>query len=195
MWRCGSLRRWIWRGLHGGEVSAGPKAGDVSSGSAPRDSRLAARSGARSRTHQAVLPQQPALESVGADTPGSRDETAHGHPALARGTGREHGRGETDGPSTGARRRHAEAENGSGDAPTQNQSYTGEGAVITVRRGLVSVELQHRGDHIHLCMQQRAGYRHRRRSANCRYRAPRSNNRTRPAGWLPPSFATRPAYP
>ncbi|MER7495694.1 HNH endonuclease [Streptomyces pharetrae] len=77
------------------------------------------------QTHQAVLPQQPALESVGADTPGSRDETAHGHPAAARGTGREHGRGETGGQSTRARRRHAgsatpvarAAENGSGDAP------------------------------------------------------------------------------
>jgi hypothetical protein len=40
-------------------------------------------------------------------------------------------------------------------------------------------------------MQQRAGYRHRRRSANCRYRKPRSNNRTRPTGWLPPSLRHR----
>src|SRR5438128_565967 len=85
------------------------------------------------QTHQAVLPQQPALESVRADTPGSRDETAHGHPATVRGTGREHGRGETDGRGTGTRRRHAEsaataaktAENGSGDAATHNQSYKG----------------------------------------------------------------------
>ena len=85
------------------------------------------------QTHQAVLPQQPALESVRADTPGSRDETAHGHPAAARGTGREHGRGETRGRSTRARRRHAEpaaaaaesAENGSGDASTHSKSYTG----------------------------------------------------------------------
>jgi 5-methylcytosine-specific restriction endonuclease McrA len=150
---------------------------------------------------------------------------------------------------TEARRRHAKAENGSGDAPTQDQSYAGgvgasrvfvlskdgqplmpchpararellgkgravvvrqvpflirlkdrplaesevdgQGAVITVRRGLISVELRHRGDQIHLCMQQRAGYRHRRRSANCRYRAPRSNNRTRPTGWLPPSLRHR----
>lgn len=41
------------------------------------------------QTHQAVLPQQPALESVRADIPGSRDETAHGQPATERGTGRE----------------------------------------------------------------------------------------------------------
>jgi hypothetical protein len=85
------------------------------------------------QTHQAVLPQQPALESVGADTPGSRDETAHGHPATARGTGRKHGRGETGGQGTQARRRHAEsatpvaqaAENGSGDAPPHNSPYRG----------------------------------------------------------------------
>ena len=234
------------------------------------------------QTHQAVLPQQPALESVGADTPGSRDETAHGHPATARGTGRKHGRGETDGRGTGPRRRHAEtsasametAENRSGDVPTHGHAYTGgigasrvfvlskdgrplmpchpararellgkgravvarqvpftirlkdrtlaesevdgvqlridpgskgtglaltdekkeadeQGATVTVRRGLISVELQHRGDQIRMCMQQRAGYRHRRRSANCRYRAPRSNNRTRPGGWLPPSLRHR----
>ncbi|GGN61319.1 hypothetical protein GCM10011579_027470 [Streptomyces albiflavescens] len=82
------------------------------------------------QTHRAVLPQQPALESVGADTPGSRDETAHGHAATARGTGRKHGRGETDGNGTGPRRRHAEsiaaavgtAENGSGDSPTHERT-------------------------------------------------------------------------
>ncbi|NUO45861.1 MAG: HNH endonuclease [Streptomyces sp.] len=234
------------------------------------------------QTHQAVLPQQPALESAGADTPGSRDETAHGHPATVRGTGREYGRGETDGHSTTARRRHAKgaapaakaAENGSGDAPPNDLPYDGgvgvsrvfvlskdgqplmpchpararelltkgravvarqvpfairlkdrtraesavdgvqlridpgskgtglaltdekketdgQGATVTVRRGLVSIELQHRGDQIHSCMQQRAGYRHRRRSANCRYRKPRSRNRARSAGWLSPSLRHR----
>ncbi|MGA5139168.1 RRXRR domain-containing protein [Streptomyces azureus] len=81
------------------------------------------------QTHQAVLPQQPALESVGADTPGSRDETAHGHPAAGRDTGREHGRGETGGRGIPARRRHAEsavpaarAADGSGDARALDQS-------------------------------------------------------------------------
>lgn len=234
------------------------------------------------QTHQAVLPQQPALESVRADTPGSRNETAHGHPAIAWGTGREHGRGETGGHNTRARRRHTNraataakaAENGSGDAPPQDQPYDGgvgvgrvfvlsregqplmpchpararellgkgravvarqvpftirlkdrtladsevdgvqlridpgskgtglaltdekketdeQGTTVKIRRGLVSVELQHRGDQIHKCMQQRAGYRHRRRSANCRYRARRSNNRTHPEGWLPPSLRHR----
>jgi len=65
------------------------------------------------------------------------------------------------------------------------------GATVTVRRGLVSVELQHRGDQIRKCMQQRARYRRRRRSANCRYRAPRSHNRPCAAGWLPPSLRHR----
>ncbi|MEW2396834.1 RNA-guided endonuclease IscB [Streptomyces sp. NPDC046862] len=81
---------------------------------------------------------------------------------------------------------------GTGLALTDEKKETDErGAIITVRRGLVAVELQHRGDQIHHCMQQRAGYRQRRRSANCRYRAPRSNNRPRAAGWLPPSLRHR----
>ncbi|WAU86641.1 RNA-guided endonuclease IscB [Streptomyces sp. Qhu-G9] len=81
---------------------------------------------------------------------------------------------------------------GTGLTLTDAKKETGEdGAAVTVRRGLVSVELQHRGDQIHRCMQQRAGYRHRRRSANRRYRAPRSDNRTRPEGWLPPSLRHR----
>ncbi|MCF2436607.1 HNH endonuclease [Streptomyces thinghirensis] len=41
------------------------------------------------------------------------------------------------------------------------------------------------------CMQGRAGYRRRRRSANRRYRAPRSRNRAQPIGWLPPSVRHR----
>ncbi|MDT0572261.1 RRXRR domain-containing protein [Streptomyces sp. DSM 3412] len=234
------------------------------------------------KTHQAVLPQQPALESVGADTPGSRDETAHGHPAIERGTGGTHGRGETGGPSTRVRRRHAkatapavaEAANGDGDVPTGCDTYAGgigaarvfvlskdgkplmpchpararellgrgravvarhapfairlkdrtlaesevdgvqlrvdpgsrgtgfaltedkeeidsQGRKGVVRRGLVTAELQHRGRQIQRSMQQRAGYRHRRRSANRRYRPRRSRNRARAQGWLPPSLRHR----
>lgn len=59
------------------------------------------------------------------------------------------------------------------------------------RQGLVSVEVQHRGQLIHKKLGQRAGYRRRRRTTNLRYRAPRFNNRTRPAGWLPPSTRHR----
>ncbi|MFE1838478.1 RNA-guided endonuclease IscB [Streptomyces sviceus] len=81
---------------------------------------------------------------------------------------------------------------GTGLALTDEKKEVDErGAVVTVRRGLVAVELQHRGNQIHRSMQQRAGYRHRRRSANCRYRKPRSNNRSRPTGWLPPSLRHR----
>ncbi|WP_329550199.1 RNA-guided endonuclease IscB [Streptomyces sp. NBC_01356] len=78
-----------------------------------------------------------------------------------------------------------------GLALTDEKKETNEqGATVTARRGLISVELQHRGKQIHMSMQQRAGYRHRRRSVNCRYRKPRSN-RTRPEGWLPPSLRHR----
>lgn len=52
-------------------------------------------------------------------------------------------------------------------------------------------ELTHQGAAIAKSMQQRKNYRRRRRSANLRYRAPRFNNRTRKAGWLPPSTYSR----
>ncbi len=46
------------------------------------------------------------------------------------------------------------------------------------REGLVSIEIRHRGGQIHKAMQQRANYRHQRRSKNLRYRAPRWLNRS-----------------
>lgn len=52
-------------------------------------------------------------------------------------------------------------------------------------------ELIHRGRQISEALTQRAAFRHRRRSANLRYRAPRFNNRTKPAGWLAPSLQHR----
>ncbi|WP_405960956.1 RNA-guided endonuclease IscB [Streptomyces sp. NBC_00024] len=73
----------------------------------------------------------------------------------------------------------------------EKKEIDGAGRTVVVRRGLISVELQHRGDQIHKCMQQRAGYRHRRRSANCRYRACRSRNRALTQGGLPPSLRHR----
>jgi 5-methylcytosine-specific restriction endonuclease McrA len=51
--------------------------------------------------------------------------------------------------------------------------------------------LEHRGVAVHRAMQQRAGYRRRRRTANLRHRAPRFLNRGRPKGWLPPSLRSR----
>lgn len=226
------------------------------------------------QTHQAVLPQQPALESASADTPGSRDETAHGLPATTPGTGVEHGRGETGAVRTGTRRRHARsaasaaetAETGSGDAPhlaasrvfvlakggeplmpchpararellDSGRAVVARRAPFTIRlkhrtragsavegvqlrldpgskatgiaitderhrvgrngqpavalRGLITIELRHRGQQIHGGMMRRAAYRRRRRSANLRYRAPRHDNRPRPDGWLPPSLRHR----
>ncbi|MEU0198601.1 MULTISPECIES: RNA-guided endonuclease IscB [unclassified Streptomyces] len=81
---------------------------------------------------------------------------------------------------------------GTGLVVTDEKKELGDhGAVVTVRRGLVSVELQHRGDQIRAGMRRRAGYRHRRRSANLRHRAARSGNRARRAGWLPPSVRHR----
>ncbi|WP_151480036.1 RNA-guided endonuclease IscB [Streptomyces albicerus] len=92
----------------------------------------------------------------------------------------------------GVRLRIDPGSKGTGLALTDEKKEADEhGATVTVRRGLIAVELQHRGDQIRMCMQQRAGYRHRRRSANCRYRAPRSDNRARPEGWLPPSLRHR----
>ncbi|MFI0453472.1 RNA-guided endonuclease IscB [Actinomadura sp. 6N118] len=59
------------------------------------------------------------------------------------------------------------------------------------RRGRYAIQLDHRGATIGKKMEQRAGYRRRRRSANLRYRAPRFNNRKRPQGWLAPSLRHR----
>lgn len=68
-------------------------------------------------------------------------------------------------------------------------------ALVRKRRKRVSVlsllELVHRGAAIRKALEQRAGFRRRRRSQNLRHRAPRFNNRTRPAGWLAPSLRHR----
>jgi 5-methylcytosine-specific restriction endonuclease McrA len=53
------------------------------------------------------------------------------------------------------------------------------------------LELVHRGKAIQAALHARASMRRRRRSKNLRYRAPRFNNRTKPAGWLPPSLRHR----
>ncbi|MFF3862364.1 RNA-guided endonuclease IscB [Streptomyces sp. NPDC002209] len=80
-----------------------------------------------------------------------------------------------------------------GVALTEDRIQAGAqgGASVGVRRGLLAVELRHRGGQIRAGMLRRAGYRRRRRSANLRYRAPRNRNRTRPEGWLPPSLRHR----
>jgi hypothetical protein len=60
-----------------------------------------------------------------------------------------------------------------------------------VQHVLHLAEVQHRGKVVKKHLQQRAGYRRRRRSKNLRYRAPRFDNRRRPDGWLPPSLRSR----
>ena len=59
------------------------------------------------------------------------------------------------------------------------------------RQGIWLGELVHRGLQIKKAMQARAARRRGRRSRNLRYRAPRFDNRTRPAGWLAPSLRHR----
>lgn len=56
---------------------------------------------------------------------------------------------------------------------------------------LFLAELTHRGEQIRDLLTQRAALRRRRRNANLRYRAPRFLNRSKPAGWLPPSLRHR----
>ncbi|MBK1706029.1 RNA-guided endonuclease IscB [Halochromatium glycolicum] len=52
-------------------------------------------------------------------------------------------------------------------------------------------ELEHRGQGIRKALEKRRGYRRARRCRKTRYRAPRFLNRTRRAGWLPPSLQHR----
>ncbi|MHB1524928.1 MAG: RNA-guided endonuclease IscB [Candidatus Dormibacteria bacterium] len=59
------------------------------------------------------------------------------------------------------------------------------------RHGLVSIQVDHRGQAIQQKMGQRAACRRGRRSRKLRYRQPRFDNRTRPEGWLAPSLRHR----
>ena len=59
------------------------------------------------------------------------------------------------------------------------------------RHVLCLFDLIHRGFQIKKALEQRRGFRRRRRSKNLRYRKPRFDNRTRPKGWLPPSLQHR----
>jgi len=65
------------------------------------------------------------------------------------------------------------------------------GAVERLEYGLWFGELAHRGQAIREALEQRRHYRRARRSRKTRYRAPRFLNRTRRAGWLPPSLQHR----
>jgi 5-methylcytosine-specific restriction endonuclease McrA len=56
---------------------------------------------------------------------------------------------------------------------------------------LAGIELNHRGQLIQNDLADRRAYRRGRRQRNTRYRAPRFDNRRRPAGWLAPSLQHR----
>jgi 5-methylcytosine-specific restriction endonuclease McrA len=61
----------------------------------------------------------------------------------------------------------------------------------TVLHPLFLAELTHRGPQISAALFQRKIYRRNRRSRNLRYRPPRFLNRTKPKGWIAPSFRHR----
>jgi len=60
-----------------------------------------------------------------------------------------------------------------------------------IHHAIYLADLTHRGEVVHRALQQRAGYRRRRRSANLRYRPRRFANRGRQSGWIPPSLRSR----
>ena len=60
-----------------------------------------------------------------------------------------------------------------------------------VHHALVLANLSHRSEQVRQALQQRAGYRRRRRTANLRHRPARFQNRRRKAKWLPPSMRSR----
>ncbi|MFE7099485.1 RNA-guided endonuclease IscB [Streptomyces erythrochromogenes] len=98
-------------------------------------------------------------------------------------------RGRADSVVTGVQLRLDPGSRATGIAITDEQPRLGPlGQTALERRGLIGIELRHRGRQIHSAMVRRAGHRRRRRSANLRYRAPRRDNRARPEGWLPPSL-------
>ena len=71
---------------------------------------------------------------------------------------------------------------------------TGIALIAEVKSGKVAVfvaELNHRGAAIKKALADRRVYRRSRRNRKTRYRAPRFDNRNRPAGWLPPSIQPR----
>ena len=58
---------------------------------------------------------------------------------------------------------------------------------------MFAAEINHRGQYVHEQLTSRNAIRRGRRNRKTRYRAPRFNNRTRQAGWLPPSLMSRTA--
>ena len=69
--------------------------------------------------------------------------------------------------------------------------YTGIAVVNQRNQVIFAMELEHRGQAIKAALLSRSQIRRGRRSRNTRYRQARFDNRTRPAGWLPPSLQHR----
>ncbi len=231
------------------------------------------------KTHQAVLPQRPALELTSADKAGVAPKRGVSAATPVAATGQEHGRGETPPFHLAAGRYHSTGEHsGAGEpgsdagttAPTNStivstasrvtapsvavldrngqplmpchparaRELLGKGRAVVVhltpfvirlkdrsvadsvvdgvqvgidpgsrhtgiavfgfgattgqaRRGLFTVQIDHRGRQISANLTSRAQLRRGRRSRNLRYRAPRFLNRARPEGWLAPSLDHR----
>lgn len=72
-------------------------------------------------------------------------------------------------------------------------SKTSGFAVVNDASGEVvwAAELAHRGQSIKTSLERRRAVRQARRQRKTRYRQPRSDNRRRPKGWLPPSLESR----
>ena len=64
-------------------------------------------------------------------------------------------------------------------------------AIVQGPRVIWAAELTHRGQRIKAALETRRAIRRGRRQRQMRYRQPRFLNRTRPAGWLPPSLQRR----
>ena len=64
-------------------------------------------------------------------------------------------------------------------------------ALLDGFRLIWAAELQHRGQRMKASLDARRAVRRSRRQRHTRYRQPRFDNRTRPAGWLPPSLWSR----
>lgn len=71
---------------------------------------------------------------------------------------------------------------------------TGCALVVSGERGDkcgFALEIGHRSEQVKRELEKRRAFRRNRRSRKTRYRKPRFDNRTRPAGWLPPSLQSR----
>jgi RRXRR protein len=155
---------------------------------------------ARQKTNQGMPPQFLALESRSVDKPSGGYETGPRRRNTV--SGWQHGREEATQSglrhprkgSRGVQRVFVLDRRGNPLMPCQParaRELLRKARAKVVRHVLFRLEVEHRSQSIHQKLQQRADYRRRRRSANLRHRAPRFNNRTKPASRLAPSLRSR----